>query len=432
MNRPLVETIELEPQMKLAILSWPWTVLGSNAWKAVSAPGRMDFLNTHQDYKGLPVIPAAVSLRTYAFGKTLERRIVKVKSIDLMREGKEFEDEFELNKKVAILKRGWFGNYFRGVIRSLLRRVEPSKVRGLEVVVRSQVPIGSGLSSSAALEVSIAKLIDHMNHLDLSLREIAEIAFEAENRDVRIPCGRLDQYSSAFGGLILLNTREPYEILRMKHKGLLFVVVDSGIRHFTGEIHPQRQREINLALLELLEIVPKQLRGKLGERYDEVRWEEISEDELSPFLEGLEPVLRNRIRFTLRMQASTNGGLALLKNRRVKISSLGFLERSQLHSILKASGGRWLQAIGEIMNYQHTLLRDLYDVSHPKLETIHQSMLNSGALGVKISGAGLGGALIALVPNSAIGRKVVKRALEAGASKAWITKVGTGVRVEVG
>jgi galactokinase len=82
------------------------------------------------------------------------------------------------------------------------------------------------------------------------------------------------------------------------------------------------------------------------------------------------------------------------------------------------------------MNYQHSLLRDLYDVSLSKIEEIRMNVLNEGAYGAKISGAGLGGSVIALIQEEKIGQEIINSCLSIGAKDGWISKVGDGVRVE--
>ena len=86
--------------------------------------------------------------------------------------------------------------------------------------------------------------------------------------------------------------------------------------------------------------------------------------------------------------------------------------------------------IGEVMNEQHSLLRDLYDVSLPRLDEICSAALDAGAYGAKISGAGMGGSIIALVKDEEHGRKVINACLEANAREGWVSKVSGGVRLE--
>ena len=370
-----------------------------------SAPGRVDFLNTHQDYKGLPVVPIAINLRTYVT-VIEESNYFEIKSENLCREGKDCIDKFSpLNP--SLLEGRWWGNYLRAVVKAVEEHLGEPLRKGFKATITSNVPVGSGLSSSAALEVSFLKAIDHFYNLGLSKKDLAELAFHAENRIAGIPCGRLDQYSSAFGGIILLRPKPPVEIEELKPENVQLIVVDSGIRHSVADIHPVRQEEINRALRKLMEYpkVPHELREKLGYRYDQTKWEQISLDEIEPYLDILAEKERKRILFTILMQASTMR--AVEKMRRENWNPLD---------------------IAPEINYQHELLRDLYDVSLPQLEKIRDAMLKAGALAVKLSGAGMGGSLIALVKKNE--EEIVKSALSAGANQAWKVWPDSGARIE--
>ena len=389
--------------------------------RGASAPGRADFLNTHQDYKGLPVVPVAVNLRTYAFAVGELPEGFEVISLNLEREGAEFVDRFSL--KPSLRGGRWFGDYLRSVVIALWD--SGIKVgRGLRVVIDSDVPIGGGLGSSAALEVSFLKLLDTYYGLDLDRRSLAEIAFKAENEIMGIPCGRLDQYGSSYGGAILLYTRPPYRVEELPLGGVHLVIADSGIRHSVADIHPRRQAEIELGLKQLLEMeeLPQKLRRLLGLRYWEPRWEELRLSDLEPYLDRIDEVAAKRLRFTLLMHESTLLALRLLKGEP--------LSRGELENLGVDVNATHLEVLGAVMNRQHELLRDLYEVSLPELEELRESMLEAGAYGVKISGAGLGGALIALVDRDA-SRRVAVAALEAGASNAWIVRVDEGAREEL-
>jgi galactokinase len=370
-----------------------------------SAPGRVDFLNTHQDYKGLPVVPIAINLRTYVT-VIEESNYFEIKSEDLCREGKDCIDKFSPSEP-SLLEGRWWGNYLRAVVKAVEEHLGEPLRKGFKATITSNVPVGSGLSSSAALEVSFLKAIDHFYNLGLSKKDLAELAFQAENRIAGIPCGRLDQYSSAFGGIILLRPKPPVEIEELKPGNVQLIVVDSGIRHSVADIHPVRQEEINSALRKLMENpkVPRELREKLGYRYDQPKWEQISLDEIEPYLDILAEKERKRILFTILMQASTMR--AVEKMRRENWNPLD---------------------IAPEINYQHELLRDLYDVSLPQLEKIRDAMLKAGALAVKLSGAGMGGSLIALVEKNE--EEIVKSALSAGANQAWKVWPDSGARIE--
>lgn len=402
-------------------------------WIISSAPGRADFLNTHQDYKGLPVVPVAINLQTYLYAKPTRENAIVVRSVNLERSGEPSFDRFEIRRN-EMLGTGFFGNYLRGVVNVLVRRRMIDKPKGMEITIKSEIPIGSGLASSAALEVSFAALLNYVYNLRYTKRDLAEIAFLAENEEVGVPCGRLDQYGVSFGGVINLECKPPYKVEVLPFTDLTFAIIDSGIRHSTGDIHPKRQKEINSGLKTLMESrdVPKSLKFKLGYRYDQPRWGEISEDEIEDFLSILEKRTMQRILFTIKMQRLTEIALKILRFERLSereiVKELG---EDKLNLIKRVpTNERMYHILGEIMNAQHVLLRDLYDVSLPEIENICSSALQAGAYGAKISGAGMGGSVIALVRDEETGRNVVKACLAGYAKDGWVSKVGKGVEVK--
>ncbi len=372
-----------------------------------SAPGRVDFLNTHQDYKGLPVVPIAVNLRTYV-AVLEESALFEVESLNLREEGQEYRDRF--GPEPQLLPGRWWGNYLRSCVIALEKKAGVKLSKGFKALIYSEVPIGSGLSSSAALEVAFLKALDAFFNLGLSTQELAETAFYAENAVAGIPCGRLDQYASAFGGAILLYPRPPVRVEPLNIGSLDFVVVDSGIRHSVADIHPRRQSEINQALHMLLSFqdLPPALREKLAPDYSKARWEEITFDEVEPFLGRLPDRLAKRVAFTILMHESTMRAVNLIK-----------------------SGSLSKELLAREVNIQHELLRDYYEVSLPELEELRRAMMSSGALAVKISGAGLGGALFALTGEEEEEKiKVIDAALKAGARKGWSLKPDQGAKLE--
>jgi len=399
----------------------------------VSSPGRADFLNTHQDYKGLPVVPVAIDLRMRIYAELSTDRVLKIRSLDLERYSEPSTDTFRIREN-EMLEGRFFGNYLRGVVNVLVKRGLAGKLRGMDVTIKSEIPVGSGLSSSAALEVGFAELLNHVCELGLDRKDLAEIAYIAENREVGVPCGRLDQYGVAFGGIIRLECRPPYGAEPLPFTDLTFAIIDSGIRHSTVDIHPYRQEDINRGLKALMESreVPATLKAKLGLRFDEPHWETIGDKEIEGFLSVLDDKARRRILFTLRMQRSTEFALRILRFEKIsKDEIIRNLGGERWKEIQKASlEDRSHRILGEVMNDQHALLRDLYDLSLPNLEKICSSAKEAGAYGAKISGAGMGGSIIALVKDEEQGRKVIEASLAVEAKNGWVSKVGEGVKVE--
>jgi len=415
------------------LLKKPERFFGRGSWTIASAPGRADFLNTHQDYKGLPVVPVGINLRTFMFARFRDDDVLTVKSTNLEELGEPSTDTFRVAVN-EMRERGFFGNYFRGVINVLVKSGDGHKLRGMDVIVKSQIPIGSGLSSSAALEVSFLKLLNHACDLGCTNRDLAELAYLAETTEVGVSCGRLDQYGSAYGGVIKLDCKPPFNIEQLPFADLIFAIIDSGIRHATADIHPVRQREINKGLGVLMESreVPAQLKLRLGRRYDEANWEEINEGDMTPHLSLLDEKAAKRILYTLKAQRSTEFGLRILRKESINHSGLiAHLDVHQAEKVMhKPFSERPYWILGEVMNQQHELLRDFYDLSLPELEKIREAAMEAGAYGVKISGAGLGGSLITLVKDSEMGWKVIQAGLSAGAKQGWVSRVASGARIE--
>lgn len=394
----------------------------------VSAPGRADFLNTHQDYKGLPVVPVAVRLRCYAAGALNNLGIVRVASLNLKAMGEDYRDEFNLDY-LELIGGGWFGDYVRAVIKSAIDHGH--RVSGMDIAIRSEVPIGAGLSSSASLEIAVAKLVSELCGLNLDKRDLAEIGYRAEHDVMGIPCGRLDQYASAFGGVIVLETRPPFRVEELKARDLTFVIADSGEHRRIISVHPIRQSEINEALRILMEEVklPPEIARHLAYSYYETRWEHLV-DSLEPYLDALPKKLADRIRFTLRTHRSTLYAIELLRG--AEPSREGFVKAvgEDFAGECRIDFLDRLQVIGALMNYQHALLRDLYDVSTPRLEDLRSVLLEAGALGAKISGAGMGGAIIALAGSVESGEEIKRACAEKGYTSTWVSSPDEGARRE--
>ncbi len=387
-----------------------------------SAPARLDFLNTHQDYKGLPVVSVGIDLRTYVAIGYGRDGVFRVYSSSL-RQMDRFKDAKLVGGK-------WFGDYIRAVIIAL--KNHSHDLPPLDIYIDSEIPIASGLGSSAALEVSVLGAINSLLDLGLGLRDIAELAFEAENAIMGIPCGRLDQYGSAFGGVLAINTRPPYNVEELGFRRGVFIAIDSGIRHSTADIHPKRQSEIDLGLRRLLELdLPKNIRARLGERYWMPRWDELEESDLSLFLNKIDPISAKRILFTLRMHRSTVLALKIMRSGGVdvdEVASILGLGPSDRKKLL-GQEDLDLKAIGLVMIYQHRLLSELYDVSLPELDRIVKELVMLGAYGAKLSGAGLGGSVMGLTDTRDRSRSMLNKIQGTLAPRGWVVSIDKGLDV---
>ncbi len=151
---------------------------------------------------------------------------------------------------------------------------------------------------------------------------------------------------------------------------------------------------------------------------------------LNKYLYKLPKNLRNRIVFTIKMNESTKLAIRILRGKTVSINELiKVLGNEYFRQYYKSHN--MLDLIGLFMNYQHILLRDYYEVSHPFIEDIRNYVLKLGAYGVKLSGAGLGGSLVALTSNYLEAENILKQVKLVKKVKGWITNVEKeGVRTE--
>ncbi len=385
-----------------------------------SAPARADFLNTHQDYKGLPVVPIAIDKRIYFAAVEGDPKKFTIESLDISEE--DIEKTFHISDIVP--KGRTYIDYAKACLLSLVMMTSTNIPRGYRIIISSDIPIGGGLGSSGAFEVGFLYLITQLYKIRIPKLVLAEIAYRAENRILNISCGRLDQYASAFGGTLLLKTTWPTRVEILSDPPYEIIIVDSGIKHETAAIHPTRQAEINKAIEKLKGLgLPKNLEEKLGSDYKTAKWADLKEDEIMEYIDQIEDVLARRILFTIRMNDLTKIAVKILKNKELTSDDYKTLKRLNITSDSRK------EILCEIINRQHELLRDYYDVSTPKMEEIIDSMISAGAKCAKISGAGLGGCIVALCEYDDVD-SVIKASLDSGAKSAWHVAVDEGVKTE--
>lgn len=357
---------------------------------------------------------------------------MRVESINLERDGQAYFDEFDI-RDMEYREKGWFGNYIRAVVNVLKKRGYSRKIRGVDMIVESDLPIGAGLGSSGALEVAAVKFFDAAFKLNLSKHDIAELAYAAEREELGIPCGRLDQYASSFGNIIYLETLPPFRVEELSFKTFYLAVFDSGIRHSTAEIHPVRQRELDEGLNELLKLeLPETTRRKLSANHVGTKWQNLKENEVEPYLRKISRRSANRILYTLRSQRSTVLAARILRRQPINVRELSIcIGESASEAATRAPRYiRPLIQLGAIINQQHELLRDLYELSLPKIEELRDAATKAGAYGVKLSGAGMGGCLVALARTAGEASRILKEVSAADAANGWVCRVDEGARID--
>ncbi|MHA1734423.1 MAG: galactokinase [Promethearchaeota archaeon] len=349
----------------------------------VSAPGRICLFGEHQDYLELAVIPAAINMRTYIEGKPLDQYFIRIHAHDLNQ-----VVEFGIIPEQVVLK-GDALDYMRAVVNVFLDK--GYRLRGTEVHVRSEIPLKSGLSSSAALLVAWTKFISEINNIELDDETIGHYAYLAEHDVMGIPCGQMDQLASAIGGLFHMKCVEPPVIQRICKKIPGLVIGDTLIPKSTNSVHTIRVREINEAL--------QLLRGELEFSLGSVKW-----DEVEPHLPVLTETLAKRVRATLMDR---------------DITSRAFDELKKKHPDL--------EYLGKLLDEHQGYLRDDFEVSLPKIDALLDAGREAGALGGKLTGAGMGGFIVMLAPDR---QDEVASAITRAGGKGYVVEVDEGVKIE--
>ena len=318
------------------------------------APGRVNLIGDHTDYNDGFVLPMAIDREVWIAVRPRDDRRVAVHSIDFNEDG-----EFALDDGRA-RKGGWI-EYLRGMAWALEENGRPT--RGWEGVAAGDVPVGAGLSSSAALELAAARTFAAVSGVVWQPVAMARLAQRAENEWVGVNCGIMDQLISAAGAAghaLLIDCRTLETRLVLIPERAAVVVLDTGTR-----------------------------RGLVDSAYNERR----SQCEQAAAFFGV-PALRD---VDLATFASREGELDSTTRRRARhvitenartLAAADLLERGEL------------AGVGALMDQSHASLRDDFEVSRPELDTMVQlAQKEDGCYGARMTGAGFGGCAVALVAH---------------------------------
>jgi galactokinase len=328
---------------------------GVNPDLIASAPGRVNLIGEHVDYSDGFVLPFAIQARTYCAIRVRSDNRIRVSSNQ--RKTEVFESSIS---ELEPLTGPIWARYILGVIWSLEVK------QGMDILINSEVPSGAGLSSSAALECSIAIALNHHLQLGKSLTELALATQQAENQYVGVPCGIMDQSISLMGkaghALLLdcrdLSTRQIK--VDFESNGLKLLIIDTRAHH---------------ALVD----------GGYAERRSQC-----------------EAVARE-----LGVKALRDLSIGELEQARHKLPEVNY--KRARHAITEI--GRVLEAVtlletdcfedfGALLTQSHKSLRDDYNVSCPELDLAVETSLELGALGARMVGGGFGGSAIALIKDA--------------------------------
>ena len=363
------------------------------------APGRVNLIGEHTDYNGGHVFPCALTLGTYALARKRDDRKLRFFSVNFEKRG---VIETSLDDLTPYEKAGWT-NYPKGVMWAFEGRGFKIPC-GMDILIYGNIPNGSGLSSSASLEVLIGTMLKDLFGFDVSSVDIALIGQYSENNFNGCNCGIMDQFASAMGKkdhAIFLDTNTlEYEYAPVVLEDAKIVIVNSKVKHsLVDSAYNDRRNECETALKELQTVVDIQTLGDLSEEEYELHKDAIKSE-----------VRRKRAHHAVYENQRTIKAVQALKDNDV-------------------------ETFGKLMNASHISLRDDYEVSCEEIDIlVNLAWEIDGVIGSRITGGGFGGCTVSIVKNEAvdnfiatIGEKYKEKV--GHEAEFYVVDIGDGARV---
>lgn len=355
----------------------------SEGTKVFFAPGRVNLIGEHTDYNGGHVFPCALTIGTYGVARKRNDRKLRFFSMNFEKLG---VIEASLDELVPSDEAGWT-NYPKGVIWAFEERGMKLPC-GLDVLLNGNIPNGSGLSSSASVEVLTGAILREFFGFEVTNQELALIGQYSENNFNKVNCGIMDQFAIAMGKknhAIFLDTADlSFEYAPIALEGAKIVIACSNKKRGLGDSkYNERRSECETALAELQKEVQIESLGDLDEETFEKHQSAIGSD-----------VRRKRAKH------------AVYENQRT-IRAVEALKKGDIAEF------------GHLMNASHVSLRDDYEVTGIELDTlVEEAWKIPGVIGSRMTGAGFGGCTVSIVKDEAI--------------DGFIEKVGEAYEIKIG
>lgn len=335
--------------------------------KTYFAPGRVNLIGEHTDYNGGHVFPCALTIGTYAAARKRSDGRLRFYSMN-------FENLGILESSLTELKyereANWT-NYPKGVIWAFDKKGYNVDC-GLDVVLYGNIPNGSGLSSSASVEVVTGVILKDMFGFDVNMVDIALIGQYSENNFNGVNCGIMDQFAIAMGkkdNAIFLDTGDlSYEYAPIKLDGSRIVIACSNKKRGLGDSkYNERRTECETALAEIQKVKDIKSLGELTEE----EFEEVKSAVKDPI--------------------------------RVKRAKHAVYENQRTIKAVEALKSDNVELFGKLMNASHVSLRDDYEVTGKELDTLVEAAWEiEGVIGSRMTGAGFGGCTVSIVKNESV------------------------------
>lgn len=339
--------------------------MNSDKWDIIiDSPGRINIIGEHTDYNNGFVLPTAIDKKIeFKFRKNGSSSTCNVHS-------KNFNTSFSFELDTIAKSGQQWENYILGVLHEIQQLSD--KLQGFDCEFESDIPVGSGVSSSAALECGIAFGLNELFKLNISKQTIVELSQRAEHNYVGTKCGIMDQFASVMSKtdhVILLDCQSlEFEYIPCNIRPYKILLLNTNVSHnlASGEYNIRRsQCEEGVAIIK--------------EKYAEVNsLRDVSADMLKEFKADMEPVIYNRCTYVVE-------------------------EKERVLSSVEALKNSELAKLGEYMYQTHQGLQHLYEVSCPELDfLVDFSKNNHQIIGARMMGGGFGGCTINIIHEEAI------------------------------
>lgn len=358
-------------------------IFGEQAEATFFSPGRINLIGEHTDYNGGHVFPCAISLGTYGAARKREDNKLRFYSAN-------FEDlgiiETSLDDLKYDKKDNWV-NYAKGMI-YFLKETGHDVDKGMDIFIEGNIPNGSGLSSSASLEILIGVIAQELFNLDIDRVDLVKLGMETENKFIGVNSGIMDQFAVGMGKqnqAILLDTNTlEYSYAPVDMGNNVIVIMNTNKRRELADSkYNERRSECETAVGELQAKLDINTLGELdAQTFDEYAY--LIEDE-------------NRLK---------RARHAVWENQRT-MQAQAALEEGDL------------EKFGRLVNASHVSLEHDYEVTGIELDTLaHTAWKQEGVLGARMTGAGFGGCGIAIVDKDKV------EAFKENVGKVYTEKIG--------
>ena len=347
----------------------------------IKTPGRICLFGEHQDYLGLPVIALAISRYSKIFGSPRSDSMIIINKPDLNEIEKFHLSDNQYTSNFDLFKSGL----------NVCKNHGFKFSKGFDVNVTSDIPIKAGTSSSSSIMVSWINFLSNNadNPIKLSNQRLARLAFEAEVVEFNSPGGMMDQYSTAMGGLIYLETSPTLSIKNLDHDLGAFVIGDSLNQKDTIGILSRCKNE-RLAIL-----------NKIKGYNSDICFSSMSENQVEKF--SISEYEKNLL-------------IGTIRNRDILVKGKNELDKKHIDK----------RYLGQLLNEHHKILSKTLKVSTSKIDLMLKSALEAGAYGGKINGSGGGGCMFAYCPKNPL---EIKRAIEDIGVKAYVVHSSVGTMI---